>query len=95
MMRKAERKKGYAFEMWCWRRVIRLSWMERKTNICMLKNIKPEWTLESKATQATLSYFGHAAREKRRMEKDVMLREMSMKTKQGRPKIIVKRGTVV
>ncbi len=33
VMRKAERKKVYAFEMWCWRRVMRVSWMERKTNV--------------------------------------------------------------
>ena len=54
MMRKAERKKVDAFEMWCWRRVMRVSWIERKTNVWELENIKPEWTLESRVAQAAL-----------------------------------------
>ena len=45
-MRKHERRKIDAFELWCWRRVLRVSWMERKTNIWIIENIKPEWTLE-------------------------------------------------
>ena len=43
-MRKHERRKINAFELWCWRRVLRVSWMERKTNIWIVENIKPEWT---------------------------------------------------
>ena len=45
-MRKHERRKIDAFELWCWRRVLRVSWMERKTNLSIIENIKPEWTLE-------------------------------------------------
>ena len=63
-MRKAERKKVDSFEMWCWRRVVRVSWMERKTNVRVLENIKPEWTL---------------GRTSSGMENDVMLGEMSGK----------------
>ena len=58
-MRKHERRKIDAFELWCWRRVLRVSWMERKTNISIIESIKPEWTLESRVTKAALSYFGH------------------------------------
>ena len=47
-MRKHERRKIDAFESWCWRRVLRVSWMERKTNIWIIENIKPEWTLGSR-----------------------------------------------
>ena len=47
-MRKHERRKIDGFELWCWRRVLRVSWMERKTNIWIIENIKPEWTLESR-----------------------------------------------
>ena len=43
-MGKHERRKIDAFELWCWRRVLRVSWMERKTNIWIIENIKPEWT---------------------------------------------------
>ena len=71
-MRKADRKKVDAFEMWCWRRV--------------MGNIKPEWTLESRVAQAALRYFGHVVREERRMENDVMLGEMSGKRRRGRPR---------
>ena len=51
-MRKHERGKIDAFELWCWRRVLRVSWMEGKTNIWIIENIKPEWTLESRVTKA-------------------------------------------
>ena len=53
-MRKAEGKNVDAFEMWCGRRVMRVSWMERKTNVRVLENFKPEWTLESRVAQLLL-----------------------------------------
>ena len=61
-IRKHERRKIDAFALWCWRRVLRASWMERKTNIRIIENIKPEWTLESRVPKAALSYFGHVVR---------------------------------
>ena len=61
-MRKHERRKNDAFELWCWRRALRVSWMERKTNISIIENIKQEWILESRVTKAALSYFGHVVR---------------------------------
>ena len=64
---------------------MRVSWMERKTNVRVLENIKPEWTLESRVAQAALGYFGHVVREERGMENDVMLGEMSGKRR--RPSI--------
>ena len=60
--RKHERRKIDAFELWRWRRVPKVSWMERKTNIWIIENIKPEWTLESRVPKAALSYFGHVVR---------------------------------
>ena len=51
-MRKHERRMIDAFELWSWRRVLRVSWMERKTNIWIIKNIKPEWRLELRVTKA-------------------------------------------
>ena len=61
-MRKHERRKIDAFELWCWRRLLRVSWMERKTNIRIIENIQPEWTLESRVPKAALSYHGHVVR---------------------------------
>ena len=77
------RKKVDAFEMWCCRRVMRVSWMER--NQCMGSgNIKPERTLESRVAEAALRYF--VVREEGGMENDVMLGEMSGKRSRGRPR---------
>ena len=82
-MRKHERRKIDAFELWCWRRVLRVSWMERKTNISIIENIKPEWALESRVTKAALSYFGRVVRAGG-MEDDVMLGRMKGARKSGR-----------
>ena len=68
-MRKHDRRKIDAFEWWCWRRVLRVSWTETKTNI---EDIKPEWTLKSRIPKAALSYFGHVVRAGG-MEDDVIL----------------------
>ena len=86
-MRKHERRKIDAFELWCWRRVQRVSWMERKTNILIIENIKPEWTLESRVPKAALSYFGHEVRAEE-MEDDVMLGRMNEARRRGRPRNI-------
>ena len=84
-MRKHKRRKIDAFKLWCWRRVLRVSWMERKTNISIIENIKPERTLESRVTKAALSYFGHVVRAGG-MEDDVMLGRMNGARKRGRPR---------
>ena len=84
-MRKHESRKIDAFELWCWRRVLRVSWMERKTNISIIENIKPEWALESRVAKAALSYFGHVVRAGG-MEDDVMLGRMNGARKRGRPR---------
>ena len=61
-MRKLERKMIDAFELWCWRRLLRVTWIDRKTNLCVIDNIKPERTLESRIVKASLCYFGHVIR---------------------------------
>ena len=81
-MRKHERRKIDAFELWCWRRVLRVPWMERKTNISITENIKPEWTLESRVAKAALSYVVRAGV----MEDDVMFGRMNGARKRGRPR---------
>ena len=84
-MRKYERRKIDAFELWCWRRVLRVSWMERKTNVWIIENIKPEWTLVSRVPKAALSYFGHVVRAVG-MEDDVMLGIINGARRRGRPR---------
>ena len=65
---------------------MRVSWMERKTNVWVLENVKPKWTLESRVIKAALSYFGHVVRKERGMENDVMLGGMRGKRRRGRPR---------
>ena len=84
-MRKHERRKIDAFELWCWRRVLRVSWMERNTNISIIERIKPEWTLDTSVTKAAFSYFGHVVRVGG-MEDDMMLGRMNGTRKRGRPR---------
>ena len=64
---------------------LRESWMERNTNIWIIENIKPEWTLDSKVTEAALSYFGHVVRAGG-MADDVMLGRINGARKRGRPR---------
>ena len=82
-MTKHERRKIDAFELWCLRRVLRVSWMERKTHIWIIENIKPEWTLESRVPKAALSYFGYVLRAGG-MEDDVMLGRINGARRRGR-----------
>ena len=83
-MRNLERRKIDAYELWCWGRVLRVSWMERKTNIWIIENIKPEWTLRSRVPKAALSHFWHVVRAGG-MEDDVMLGRMNASRRRGRP----------
>ena len=56
-IKKAECQRIYAFEVWCWRRLLRVSWTERRSKQSILKEINPEYTLEG--PKLKLQYFGH------------------------------------
>ena len=84
-MRKLERNMIDAFELWCWRRLLRVTWIDRKTNVWVVDNIKPEWTLESRIVKALLCYFGHVIREGG-MEYEVMVGRMGGYRSRGRPR---------
>ena len=56
---KAECRKIYAFELWCWRRLLRVPWTERSSNQSILKEISPEYSLEGLMLKLRLQYFGH------------------------------------
>ena len=58
-VKKAERQKIDAFELWCWRRLLRVPWTERKSNQSILKEISPEYSLEGLMWKLKLQYFGH------------------------------------
>ena len=83
-MRKLERKMIDAFELWCWRHLLRVTWIDRKTNVWVIDNIKPERTLESRIIKASLCYFGHIIRAGG-MEYEVMVGRMGGYRSRGRP----------
>ena len=63
-----------AFELWCWRRLLRVSWTERRSNQSILKEINPEYSLEG--LMLKLQYFGHLMRRADSLEKSLMLGEI-------------------
>ena len=58
-IRKAEHQRIDAFELWCWRRLLRVSWTARRSNQSILKEISPEYSLEGLMLKLKLQYFGH------------------------------------
>ena len=70
-IKKAEHWKINAFELWCWRRLLRVPWTERRLNQSMLKEINPEYSLEG--LMLKLQYFGHLMRRADSLEKTLML----------------------
>ena len=58
-IKKAERQKIDAFELWCWRRLLRVPWTARKSSQSILKEISPEYSLEGLTLKLKLQYFGH------------------------------------
>ena len=58
-VKKAEPQRIDAFEMWCWRRLLRVSWAARRSNQSILKEISPEYSLEGLMLKLKLQYFGH------------------------------------
>ena len=62
-VKKAERRRIDAFELWCWKRVLRVPWTARRSNQSILKEISPEYSLEGLMLQLKLQYFGHLCKE--------------------------------
>ena len=58
-VKKAERQRIDAFELWCWRRLLRVPWSARRSNQSILKEISPEYSLEGLMLKLKLQYFGH------------------------------------
>ena len=72
-MKKAERRRFDAFELWCWRRVLRAPWTARRSNQSILKEISPECSLEGLMLKLKLQYFGHLMQRVDSLEKTLML----------------------
>ena len=72
-VKKAQRRKIDAFELWCWRRLLRVPWTPRRSNQSILKEIRPGCSLEGLALKLKLQYFGHLMRRADSLEKTLML----------------------
>ena len=71
--KKAECQRIDAFELWCWRRLLRVPWTARRSNQSIVKEISPEYSLEGLMLKLTLQYFGHLMRRTNSLEKTLML----------------------
>ena len=75
-IKKLERRRIDAFELWCWRRLLRIPWTARRSNQSILKEINPEYSLERLMMKLKLQYFGHLMRRTDSLEKTLMLRKI-------------------
>ena len=72
-----------AFELWCWRRLLRVPWTARRSNQSILKEISPEYSLEGLMLKLKLQYFGHLMRRSNSLEKTLMLGKIEGRRRRG------------
>ena len=82
-MKKAEHRRIDAFELWCWRRLLRVPWAARGSNQSILKEISPEYSLEGLMLKLKLQYFGHLMRRVDSLEKTLMLGGIGGRRRRG------------
>ena len=83
-VKKAERQKIDAFELWCWRRLLRVPWTTRRSNQSILKETNPGISLEGMTLKLKLQYFGHLMRRVDSLEKTLMLGGIRGRRRRGR-----------
>ena len=86
-IKKAECGRTDAFELWCWRRLLRVPWTARKSNQSILKEISPEYSLEGLMLKLKLQYFGHLMGRTDSFEKTLMLGKIEGGRRRGRQRI--------
>ena len=82
-VKKAEHQRIDAFELWCWRRLLRVPWTTKRTNQSILKEISPGISLEGMMLKPKLQYFGHLMWRIDSLEKTLMLRGIGGRSKRG------------
>ena len=82
-IKKAECRRIDAFELWCWRRLLRVLWTVRRSNQSILKEISPEYSLEGLILKLKLQYVGHLMRRADSLEKTLMLGKIEGRQKRG------------
>ena len=84
-MKKAEHRRIDAFELWCWKRLLRVPWTARRPNQSILKEINPGISLEEMMLKLKLQYFGHLMPRVDSLEKTLMLGEIGGQEEKGTP----------
>ena len=86
-VKKAEHQRIDAFELWCWRRLLRVPWTARRSNQCILKDISPGCSLEGVMLKLKLQYFGHLMRRVDSLENTLMLGGIGGRKGRGRQRM--------
>ena len=86
-IKKVECQRIDAFELWCWRRLLRIPWTARRSNKTILKEINPEYSLEELMLKLKLQYFGHLMRRTDSMEKTLILGKTEGRRRRGRQRM--------
>ena len=86
-IKKAERQRVDAFELWCWGRLLRVPWTARRSNQSILKEISPEYSLEGLMLKLKLQYFGHLMQRADSLEKILMLEKIEGRRRRGQQRM--------
>ena len=86
-IKRAERRRIDAFELWCWRRLLRVPWTARRSNQSILREISPGCSLEGLMLKLKLQYFGHLMRRADSFEKTLMLGKIEGRRRRGQQKM--------
>ena len=86
-VKKAERRRIDGFELWCWRRLLRVPWTARRSNQSILKEISPEYSLEGLILKLKLQYFGHLMQRTDSLEESMMLGKIEGRRRRGQQRM--------
>ena len=86
-IKKAECQRIGAFELWCWRKLLRVPWTARRSNQSILKEISPEYSLEGLTLKLKLQHFGHLLSRTDSLEKTLMLGKVEGRRRRGRQRV--------
>ena len=82
-IKKDDHQRIDAFELWCWKRFLRVPWTARRSNLSVLKETNPEYSLEGLMLKLKLQYFGHLMQRANSLEKTQMLRKLEGRRRRG------------
>ena len=91
-IKKAEHRRIDGFELRCWRRLLRVSWIASRSNQPILKEVSPEYSLEGLMLKLKLQYFGHLMQRADSFEKTLMQRKIEGRRRRGRQRCVQERG---